>query len=55
MILTKIIKDEKMSKFWDDLDEMIMRVLFPTPGKGVNWSVARKKQLESKLKKQKSY
>lgn len=54
-ILNKILRDERWAKFWEDLDSTIQKILFPTPGKGVNWKEARRKQWETIRKRQKAF
>lgn len=52
MVLHKIIKDEKWDELWSNLDKLIEKTLFPTPGKGVNWKEVRRRQWEVRRKKQ---
>lgn len=54
-ILNEILKLEQWEKFWQDLDTIIQKILFPTPGKGVNWKEARRKQWKTIRKRQKAF
>ncbi|MBI2195887.1 MAG: hypothetical protein HYU48_02480 [Candidatus Levybacteria bacterium] len=51
--IDKIIKREKMKKFWEDLDKLFEQVIPPRPG--TNWTEVRRKQWEKRRKMQKPF
>lgn len=53
MILEKIIKSEKMEKFWQDVEKHIQDVLPPRPG--TNWAEVRRRQWEKRKIQQKPF